>query len=78
MRSEQQLKNRSRKAVSIDEIPAEFWKSLGKEARTELMKLCERIYKEGIWPEDFTKAILIPLPKKINTMACADHRTISL
>ena len=42
------------------------------------MKLCERIYKEGICPEDFTMAVLIPLPKKMNTMACEDHQTISL
>ena len=69
---------KSSKAVGIDEIPAEFWKSLGKEATTELMKLCERIYKEGIWPEDFTKAVLIPLPKKMNAMTCEDHRTINL
>jgi len=69
---------KSRKAVGIDNIPAEFWKNLGKEATIELMKLCERIYKEGIWPEDFTKAVLIPLPKKMNAMACEDHRTISL
>ena len=41
-------------------------------------KLCERIYKEGIWPEDFTKAGLIPLPKKMNAMACEDHRTTRL
>ena len=42
------------------------------------MKLCERIYKEGIWPEDFTKVVLIPLPMKMNSMACDDNRTISL
>ena len=69
---------KDRKAVGIDEIPAEFWKSLGKEATTGLINLCERMYKEGIWPEDFTKAVLIPLPKKMNAMACEDHRTISL
>ena len=55
---------KSRKAVDIDEIPAEFWTGLGKETATELIKLCERIYKEGIWPDDFTKAILIPLQRK--------------
>ena len=68
------MKNRK----AVDEIPAELWKSLGKEATTRLMKLCQRIYKEGIWPEDFTKAVLIPLLKNINAMACEDHRTLSL
>ena len=69
---------KDRKAVGIDEIPTEFWKSLGKEAATGLLKLCERIFKERIWPEDFTKAVLIALPKKMNPTACEDHRSISL
>ena len=69
---------KSRKAVGIDEIFTEFLKNLGKEATIELMKLCERIHKEGIWPEDFTKAALIPLPKKMNAVTCEDHRTINL
>ena len=69
---------KSSKAVGIGEIPADFWKSLGNEATTELIKLCERIYKKGLWPEDFTREILIPLLKKMNAMACEDHRTISL
>ena len=33
---------KSRKAVGVDEITAEFWKSLGKEA-TELIKLCDNL-----------------------------------
>ena len=69
---------KSRKAVCIDEIPTELWKNLGKKATIELMKLCERIYKEGIWPEDFIKTVLIPLPKEMNAMRCEDHQTISL
>ena len=32
---------RSRKAVGIDQIRAEFWKNLGKEATIELVQLCE-------------------------------------
>ena len=71
-----ELKNR--KAVGIDEVPPELWKSLGKEATSELMQLCERIYNEGIWPEGFTKTVLILLPTKMNAMVCEDHLTISL
>lgn len=36
------------------------------------------MYETGSWPEDFTKAIMIPLPKKQNAVECSDHRTISL
>ena len=35
------LKNR--KAIGIDEIPAEFWKNLDDEATSELIKLCKKI-----------------------------------
>ena len=66
------------KAVGVDGIPAEFWKNLGKEATSELVGLCKRIYEEGVWPEDFTKSVLIPLPKKMNATACGEFRTISL
>ena len=31
-----------------------------------------------MWPEEFTKTIMIPLPKKQNAIECSDFRTISL
>ena len=30
------------------------------------------------WPDDFTKAIIVTIEKKMNASACADHRTINL
>jgi hypothetical protein len=35
------------------------------------------IYNTGIWPEDFTKSVMIPIPKKANAVECSDYRTIS-
>ena len=69
---------RKKKAVGVDEIPAEFLKILGEEAYVYLEKICKKMYVTGSWPEDFTKSIMIPLPKKPNASECADHRTISL
>ena len=66
------------KAEGVDGVPAEFLKSLGQEATEELIKLCRDIYEQGVWPMDFTKVIMIPLPKKANATACSDFRTISL
>jgi hypothetical protein len=71
-----ELKNK--KAEGVDGIPAEFWKNLGEDGTSELVELCKNIYQKGEWPEDFTKAVLIPIPKKKNATACEDHRTISL
>ena len=36
------------------------------------------MYIEGVCPEDFTKAVLIPLLKKVFATACEDHGIISL
>ena len=66
------------KATGIDDIPAEFLKMLEGESLKMLVDLCMEVYITGIWPEDFTKSVMIPIPKKANAMDCADYRTISL
>ena len=69
---------KNNKAEGIDGIPGEFWKNLGQEGMKVLIDLCRKIYVTGIWPSDFTKAVMIPLPKKVNAVECKDYRTISL
>lgn len=66
------------KATGIDDIPAEFLKLLDEKALEKLAELCVEIYETGNWPEDFTKVVMIPIPKKANAVECADYRTISL
>src|SRR6267154_2030669 len=66
------------KAVGVDEIPAEMLKSLGEKAIQELCDICQNMYEEGKWPDDFTTTTMIPLPKKNNAVNCSDYRTISL
>ena len=44
----------------------------------ELTELCQEMYEKGVWPEDFTRIVMIPIEKKVNAMECEDHRTISL
>ena len=43
----------------------------------KLVELCKEIYETVIWPEDFTRMVMIPFPKKNNEMECADYRTVS-
>src|SRR5918996_2181949 len=69
---------KSNKAVGVDDIPIEFWKALEEKGMTELIGLCKDIYEQGLWPADFTRGILIPIPKKVNAIECQDHRTINL
>ena len=66
------------KAEGCDGIPAEFWKILGEKGTQELVQICADMYREGVWPKDFTRLILIPLQKKVNATECGDFRTISL
>ena len=66
------------KAVGVDEIPAEMLKCLGEKALQEICEICESMYEEGKWPDDFTRSTMIPLPKKNNAVKCSDFRTISL
>ena len=66
------------KAVGVDDVSAEFLKMLDGRTMEKLIDLCKQIYKTGIWPEDFTRTIMIPIPKKENAIECGDYRTISL
>lgn len=66
------------KAVGVDEIPAEMVKNLGEKALQEIVDICQSMYEEGKWPDDFTRTVMIPLPKKSNAVKCGDFRTISL
>ena len=69
---------KTKKAEGVDGIPAEFWKVMGDKAMKELVKLCQEMYIQGVWPKDFTRVVMIPLPKKANAVECGDYRTISL
>lgn len=69
---------KDRKAEGVDGIPAEFWKCLDGAGQKQLIQLCQQIYQEGCWPEEFTKTVMVPIPKKSNATDCADFRTISL
>jgi len=69
---------KANKAVGVDNIPCEFLKVLGEKGTKELISLCKKMYDEGEWPSDFTRVVMIPLPKKANAVQCEDLRTISL
>jgi Reverse transcriptase (RNA-dependent DNA polymerase) len=66
------------KAAGIDDVPAEFLKMLEGETLNKLVELCMKVYSNGVWPDDFTKSVMIPIPKKANAVECSDYRTISL
>src|SRR6267154_5770412 len=44
----------------------------------ELCDICQSMYEEGKWPDDFTRTVMLPLPKKNNAINCSEYRKISL
>ena len=66
------------KAEVTDNIPAEMLKILKGTALDEKVLLCQQMYSEGKWPEDFIKSVMVPLKKKSAAEKCEDHRTITL
>jgi len=52
------------KAAGPDDIPAELFKKGGDITLNELHALCKDIWETGKWPEEWTKSIFIPLPKR--------------
>ena len=67
-----------KKAEGCDGIPAEFLHALRDEPLNQFIKLCKKIYEEGLWPSDFKRNVLVSLEKKKNATRCKDFRTISL
>lgn len=71
-----ELKNKT--APGIDEIPAELLKECGENSKKIIYELIQKIYETGQVPRDFTKCIIVPIPKKTSTKTCEQHRTLSL
>ena len=66
------------KASGCNEIPADLFKSLKFDAIKVLHSLCQQLWKTQQWPQDWKKAVLIPIPKKGSTKECANPQTIAL
>ena len=66
------------KARGCNEIPAELFRSLKKDAIKVLHSLGQQIWKTQQWPQDWKRSMLIPIPKKGSTKECANHQTIAL
>ena len=66
------------KSPGIDGIPGELIKHGGESMISTLTEICQKCWEQKKWPTEWTKSIIIPLPKKGNTKQCQNYRTISL
>ena len=63
------------KATGVDRILIEMVKCVG-EGNKEILSICNKIYEEGEWPEEFMETVVLPIPKNNNAKKCKEFRTI--
>ena len=66
------------KANRGDGIPAELFQILKDDAVKMLHSICQQIWKTQQWPQDWKRAVFIPIPKKGNAKKCSNYHTIAL
>ena len=59
-------------------IPVELFQILKDDAVKVLHSVCQQIWKTQQWPQDWTRSVFIPIPKKGNAKECSNYRTITL
>lgn len=71
-------KLREGKAVGLDRVSAEVIKALDERGVKFIHRLCQQIWRTGVWPEDWSTSVMQPLHKKGSTTVCDNHRLIAL
>ena len=66
------------KSAGIDNIPSELVQAGGDAMIDALHIICNKIWHSGEWPTQWTRSLIITLPKKGNLQRCQNYRTISL
>ena len=66
------------KASGVDGIPLQLFQILKDDAVKVLYSICQQIWKTQQWPQDWTRSVFIPIPKKDNAQNCSNYCTIVL
>ena len=56
----------------------ELFQILKDDAVKVLHSICQQMWKTQQWPQDWKRAVFIPIPKKGNAKECSNYRTIAL
>ena len=65
-------------APESDNISVELNKKGVSRLVTIITALCRKIWETKQWPDEWTRSLIFPLPKKGNLRKCGNYRTISL
>ena len=60
------------KASGRDGIPVELFQILKDDGVKVLHSICQQIWKTQQWPQDWKRAVFIPIPKKGNAKECSN------
>ena len=66
------------KASGGDRIPVDLFQILKDDAVKVLHSICQQIWKPQQWPQDWKRAVFIPILKKGNAKECSNYCTIAL
>ena len=66
------------KSPGTDEITAELIKHGGEDLVNFYHQLCNKIWTDKTWPDDWLHSEFVSLPKKGDTQLCSNERTIAL
>ena len=66
------------KSSGGDRIPVELLQILKDDALKVLHPVCQQIWKNRQWPQDWKRSVFITTPKKGNVKECSNYHTIAL
>ena len=66
------------KASGGDGIPAELFQIIKDDAVKVLHSIWQHIWKTQQWPQNWKRAMFIPIPRKGNAKECSNYHTVAL
>ena len=60
-----------------DGIPVELFQILNDDAVKVLYSICQQIWKNQQWSQDWKRSVFIPIPKKDNAKECSNYHIIA-
>ena len=71
-------KLKKNKSAGTDGITAEMIRAGGEALTRQIHLLCNQVWKEERFPEEWTQSMIVIIPKKGDLKECTNYRTISL
>jgi len=71
-------KLKNQKSPGCDGIPAELCKATGESGIRLMHRICNMIWRTRQWPTEWTKLVLVLIPKSGDLQDCNNYRNVSL